>query len=49
MMHKQNSLSVDLVSYHCALLPIKTSAFSKAQLRIIIYDNKNMPSCRKYH
>ena len=42
-------ISTDQISYHCAVLCMKTSVVLEAQIRIIIYGNKNMPSSRKPH
>ena len=42
-------ISTDHISYHRAVLFMKTSAVQEAQIRIIIYGNKNMSSSRKPH
>jgi len=40
-MTQPQNISADQISYHCAVLSMKTSAVQEAQIRIIIYDNKN--------
>jgi len=46
-MTQPQKFSADQISYHCAVLSMKTSGVHKAQIRNITYDNKNVPSSRK--
>jgi hypothetical protein len=48
-MTQPQKISADQISYHCAVFLMKTSAVQEARIRIIIYDNENMPSSRKPH
>jgi len=48
-MTQPQKVSADQISYHCSVLSMKTSAVHKARIRIIICDNKNVPSSRKPH